>query len=248
MIRDKLAGKNLGLDKYFRWRGGEISRIESFSDAVFAFAVTLLVVSLEVPKSFDELMAIVKGFLSFGICFTLLIVIWYKHYLYFRRYGINNKYVLVLNSILLFVMIFYIYPLKFLFTLLINSIFNLNSGSSGIVIYANQMSTLMIVYAIGFLLTFLIFFLLYIYAYGKRDELELNHAEIIRTRSEINESIIYMSVPLLSIVLAMIGPEGLLALSGFIYFALGPLLATNGIIMGKKMSKSIQSNDSDTAE
>ncbi|NIV14887.1 MAG: DUF1211 domain-containing protein [Aliifodinibius sp.] len=39
-------------DQEFRWRGGDVSRMEGFSDAVFAFALTLLVVSLQVPNSF----------------------------------------------------------------------------------------------------------------------------------------------------------------------------------------------------
>ena len=42
------APQGFGADQAFRWRGGEVSRLEGLSDAVFAFAVTLLVVSLEV--------------------------------------------------------------------------------------------------------------------------------------------------------------------------------------------------------
>jgi hypothetical protein len=37
-----------------KWRSHEPSRIETFSDAVFAFALTLVIISFEVPKSFDE--------------------------------------------------------------------------------------------------------------------------------------------------------------------------------------------------
>ncbi len=39
----------------FRLRGTAMSRVDGFSDVVFGFAITLLVVSLEVPKTYAEL-------------------------------------------------------------------------------------------------------------------------------------------------------------------------------------------------
>ncbi len=96
-------------------RSHDISRLEAFSDAVFAFALTLLVVSLEVPKSYAELMNLMRGFPAFACCFGVLLWIWYEHNLFFRRYGLQDPYTVFLNGALLFVVMFYVYPLKFMF-------------------------------------------------------------------------------------------------------------------------------------
>src|SRR5580658_3875254 len=96
----------------FRHRGHHhVSRIESFSDAVFAFALTLLVVSLSVPRTFDELLGAMAGFPGFAVSFALLAQIWYYQYLFFRRYGLTDRMTILLNIILLFVVVFYTNPL-----------------------------------------------------------------------------------------------------------------------------------------
>lgn len=54
MIREKLIAQRIGMSGKFRLRGHEVSRIEALSDAVFGFAITLLVVVLEVPQTFGS--------------------------------------------------------------------------------------------------------------------------------------------------------------------------------------------------
>src|SRR6185295_14776646 len=98
-----------------RWRGHEVSRLEGFSDTVFAFALTLLVVALEVPHSYDKLMELMKGFPAFACSFALLIWIWSEHNTFFRRYGLQDAWTITLNAVLLFLVLFYVYPLKFMF-------------------------------------------------------------------------------------------------------------------------------------
>src|SRR5258708_38288637 len=100
MIREKLIDKGIGDNKKFRWRGGDVSRLEGLSDAVFGFAITLLVVSLEVPKTFDELALAMRGFVGFAVCFALLALVWYDHYMFFRQYGLKDTITGVLNLVL----------------------------------------------------------------------------------------------------------------------------------------------------
>ncbi|MFA5803143.1 MAG: TMEM175 family protein [Melioribacteraceae bacterium] len=246
MLREKLINKKIGSDKNFNWRSYEPVRLEGFSDAVFAFAVTLLVVSLEVPKTFDELLETMRGFLAFGICFSLLVWIWYNQYIYFRRYALNDGYVFTLNALLIFVILFYIYPLKFLFTFLANIPLGLIGWSklenSYNMIRADQMPILMVIYSIGYLLVFFVLFLLYLHAYKKRNFLELSTSEIIVTKSEIQSSALNMGIALLSIFIVLIGGVAFASWGGWIYFLVGPTMAVNGSIMGKKAKRAIDIN------
>src|SRR3954471_6798038 len=86
----------------FRLRGEEVTRLESFSDAVFGFALTLLVVSLDVPRTFGDLIATMRGFPAFAICFIFLALIWNSHYRFCRRYGLDDATTRFLTCVMLF--------------------------------------------------------------------------------------------------------------------------------------------------
>src|SRR5579885_2426796 len=146
MIRAQLMRRGQGSSNGFRLRGTDVTRLEGFSDTVFGFAVTLLVVSLEVPTNFDDLLTTMSDLVPFAICFAILCLLWYQHYLFFRRYGLHDGTMVVLNSLLLFVVLAYIYPLKFLFLTFIEAL--LKQQTHQVKIRPEQLPQLFIIYGI----------------------------------------------------------------------------------------------------
>ena len=108
MIRKLLSTARSDRNEKDGKRNFEVQRIETFSDGVFAFAVTLLIVSLEVPKSFEELLITMRGFFAFGISFLLLVMIWNEQHRFFRNYGMDDIWTITLNGTLLFIVLFYV--------------------------------------------------------------------------------------------------------------------------------------------
>jgi len=244
MIREKLMDDGAGDPLKFRWRSHDISRIEALSDAVFAFAVTLLVVSLEVPKTFDELMHVMRGFGAFAICFTLLFVVWFNQYKFFRRYGLQDNVTLILNAMLLFVVLFYVYPLKFVFSFLVN-IFTgghaevrLPNGTvEAMVENADQVAKLMIIFGAGYIAVFGVFALLYWRAYRKRAQLGLNTLEVFDTRTDVRESLLNVGIGVVSVALAVIGGGRLAGISGMTYMLTPVVMTVHGTLNGRRRRK-----------
>ena len=201
-----------------RWRGGQVTRIEALTDAVFGFAITLLVVSLEVPDSFGDLMAMMRGFVAFAGSFTLLVLVWTYHYRLFSRYDLEDAWTIVLNSVLLFVVLFFVYPLKFVAFVL------LGGGMASAFDSPAQVPLLMAIYGGGFVAVFLIFALLYRHAWNLRAPLGLSPAEAHHARSHVANCLVMVGVGLLSVTLALTLPVRAAApVSGFSYFLIGPL-------------------------
>lgn len=196
-----------GYEDGFEWRGREVSRLEGLSDAVFGFAITLLVVSLEVPKSVDELLHAMRGFIPFALSFALLFRLWAYQYRFFRRYGLEDATTIRLNGILLFVVLFFIYPLKFLTTVVSDFLFEKGVGTlkPGMLTAALQHGGfgLVLIFYLGFGTVFLMLGLMYLHAYRLRDEIGLNELEAMDTRISCER--LLLPLPVFAPAVAVLG-------------------------------------------
>lgn len=203
----------------FAWRGREITRLEQFSDAVFAFALALLVVSSELPRTVAELYQALRGFPAFGATFAVLVWLWYLHYQYFRRYGLVNPFTIFLNAVLLFLILFYVYPLRFLFGALLGGLLGgpwaFGLGESG---------RLLALYSAGFIAVFLLFALLYRHALAQREALALTPREVLITRAALKANLWVAGIGVSSAAIALAGPAWLTPVAGMIYFLIGPVM------------------------
>lgn len=205
-------------------REHESTRIETFSDAMFAFAATLLVVSLEVPRDFGELLHNLRGFVPFALSFAALYFIWVAHTNVFRRYKLGDTYTVILNGILLFTVLFYVYPLKFM----ANVIFARWTGGQDITLHGEQVGLLFIVYGLGWTLVFLMIALLYRHAYKIRPQLGIDAISAYDAQTHSRHYFGFVIVGFLSIVLAFFDIGIRYGVPGFVYALVGPLAAING--------------------
>lgn len=234
MIRETFA-KNIGMTNEFRYRGTESGRLENFSDAVFALAITLLLISTSPPSTFQQITRFTFDLIPFVMCITLIVLIWHEHFVFYHRYGLRNNRVIFLNTLFLVIVLFYVYPLKFLTKLSLFVIaipFEIEWLIKDLqgMLRGGNMSDLMIIYGVGAASVFFVLVLMYRYALSKAVELELNELEIFDTKTSIRTNFLLGVLPLFSVLIVLVFYKNPLSsmYSGFAYFLYGPIMGWHG--------------------
>lgn len=200
-------------------RGQQTNRLEAFSDGVFALAATLLVVTLQVPDSLPSMMQALQGLPAFAAAFTLLVLVWSAHNAFFRSFGMQDGLTIALNGLLLFLVLAYVYPLKFL----TGSFFQWTLGLGPQVIHSwEQLQALFLVYSTGWTAVFLCFAALYHHAFSSRVRLGLDAHEALDARLTRDQHLMSAGVGVVSVLLAWWGAGMHFGLPGMAYMLLGP--------------------------
>ena len=205
----------------FRQRGKEMTRLETFIDAAFGFAITMLVVSSgEIPGNYPELILALKEIPSFIASFFVIMLFWIDHRNWSRRYGLEDRISIYISLLFVFVLLVYVYPLRLVFSVLFHWLtggwlpahFSINS--------VREFGGLFIIYGIGVATIAGLIALLYVRAKSARIRLKLNKIEIIKTDADIANYILLAGTGIVSALFAWLIPPNINLMAGFVYLIL----------------------------
>lgn len=215
-----------------------MSRIETFVAAAFAFAVTMLIISLDsIPSTAQEFIAASKQIPAFIASFASIVSIWYAHAMWCKQYGLEDKTTIWLSGWLVLIVLIYIYPLKMvmqgLFDFLSDGFFPFEMDFNSYW----EVRFMFGFYALGFMALAITFILFYLHTLRLKTRLELTEFELFDVKLRILEWAAITVVCILALLLAIFVPNNLVSLSPFSFTLLFPLMTTLGFVRGNKGKK-----------
>ena len=237
---DESELNKLPVEDGIRLRGRDMTRLETLTDASFAFAITMLVISIgTIPSNLKELVDALKVIPAFLFAFAIICLFWSAHRDWSRYYGIENIYSRLITFGLIFTVLVYMYPLR----LMASSFMNFLSGgflpTEFLIADVREVPKLFVIYGIGFTIISSIFVLLYYHAWKKSDSLNLNNKEKVFTIENITAWSVCGITGLLASSIAAMTDPGIGIFSSFLYCTLPvtvPLIAT---LRSKAYTKSL---------
>lgn len=206
----------------FRLRGMEMTRLETFIDAAFAFAISMLVIAAQqIPDNIQTLLAAFKNVPTFVCSIAVLGIFWRGHWLWSRRYGLEDGASILISWTMIVTILIFIYPLKAIFG---SMWYLLSSGQVGqrlsLHTTESQARAIFAIYALGLIAISAEILLLNFRAWQLREPLRLNKRETLVTRAELSGWSIPVSVGIVSLVFALTLPTEQIQWSGWVYFSM----------------------------
>ena len=210
-MRKEIA-KHLDHDPHFEWRGQNVTRLENLSDIVFALALGMLLLTNAPPTTYGELIEFLINIVPVSAAFAILFLMWNAHFTFFRRYGLADTKIVFLNSLLLLLVLFVAYPLRFIFDSLFGYvIFQFTADASRLMEsdmdFTNSARGVAIFNA-GYAVIILLTSLMYRHALSKADMLGLSQNERQLTKRTMWMYRGEMIVAAMTAVLAITTPLG----------------------------------------
>jgi hypothetical protein len=164
-------------------------------------------------------------------------IFWRGHWLWSRRYGLEDGMSILVSWAMLVTILIYIYPLKAIFG---SMWFLLSDGRFGHALGLRtdaEARALFAIFAVGFTAIALEIVLLNLRAWQLREPLRLNARERLITRYEIAGWSLPVAVGIISLVLALTLPIREIAWSGWVYFSMVILVPLHSAYRRRRLAR-----------
>ena len=199
-------------------RGENMTRIETFVDAAFAFSFTMLVISIDViPRSTQELLAASRDIPAFVLSTLVIGSIWIAHSTWSRAFGLQDKLTIYLSLGLVVLVLIFVYPIKLMIQA---TVLYLSRGYLGTELPGmlwTDVANLFVYFALGLMALSFIIISLYQNSLRYRDELVLDPYEIFFCKRASLVWLVVASTALVSCISTIFLEEESISNAGFVY-------------------------------
>ena len=202
-------------------RGVNMTRIETFVDAAFAFAFTMLVISIdEIPRSPQELFLLSRDTPAFIISASVIGSIWLAHSNWSRTFGLQDSLTIYLSLGLVMLMLIFVYPIKLVTQLSVSYLSRGMLGTEPPAMLWSDMAELFVYFALGLVALSVIIICLYQNSLRHEQELVLTKYAVYYCKRMRLTWIVVALTAMLSCLAALLVNESTISVPGYVYLSL----------------------------